>query len=189
MGKVPIGANTTICPMPVTLIGSLVNGRPNFMTVAFISRVCLDPPLVSMGLNKRSATREAVLKNRAFSVNFPTAAMVKETDYCGIVSANNTDKSMLFEVFYGKNPAAPMIQRCPLSLECSVAGTHDFQSHTCIIGEITAAHIDECCLTARKPDPKKINPLLLTVPDNRYWALGESVGCAWSAGKELVKGK
>lgn len=189
MGKVPIGTNTTICPMPVTLIGSVVKGRPNFMTVAFISRVCLDPPLVSVGINRRSATREAVLRNQAFSINFPSVAMMKEADYCGMVSGNNTDKSMLFEVFYGKRPDAPMIQRCPLCIECTVVETHDFRSHTCFIGEITAAHIDESCLAGGRPDPKKINPLLLTMPDNRYWALGENVGSAWSAGKELLKGK
>jgi len=189
MDKVTIGTNATICPMPVTLIGSCIGGRPNFMTVAFISRVCMDPPLVSMGLNKRSASREAILENKEFSVNFPTPAMVKEADYCGIVSAKNTDKSMLFPVFYGILSAAPMIRSCPLSFICKVIETHDFRSHTCIIGEIVASYLDKSCLTDDKPDPKKINPLVLTMPDNHYWTLGGSAGNAWSAGKELMEKK
>ena len=186
MEKVTIGTNPTICPMPVTLSGSVVCGRPNFMTVAFISRVCMDPPLLSMGLNKRSATREAILENQTFSVNFPSAAMMKETDYCGIVSAKNTEKSMLFPVFYGSLPTAPMIRSSPLSFECKLVETHDFRSHTCIIGEIVASHLDKSCLTEGKPDPKKINPLFLTMPDNHYWTLGECAGIAWSVGKELT---
>jgi hypothetical protein len=32
---------------------------------------------------------------------------------------------------------------------------------------------------------KKIDPLLLTMPDNRYWTLGEYAGDAWNAGKQL----
>jgi len=186
MEKVPIGTNATICPMPVTLIGSIVKDRPNFMTVAFIARVAMDPPLLSMGLNKRSATREAILTTGVFSVNFPSVSMLKATDYCGLVSANNTDKSRLFEVFYGTATTAPMIRQCPLSFECKVVETHDFRSHTCFIGEIVATHLDESCLTANKPDPKKINPVMLTMPDNHYWKLGEVVGSAWNVGRDLM---
>ena len=189
MDKVSIGTNATICPMPITLIGSMVNDRPNFMNVAFISRVNMDPPLISMGLNKRSATREAVLANKTFSVNFPSAAMVRETDYCGIVSAKNTDKSGLFEIFYGMLPTAPMIRDCHLSFECRVVETHDFKTHTCFIGEIVATHLDKSCLSDGKPDPQKINPLVLTMPDNHYWTLGKSVASAWSIGKELTTTK
>lgn len=187
MEKISIGTNATICPMPITLIGSMVNDRPNFMTVAFISRVSMDPPLISMGLNKHSATREAILKSREFSVNFPSAEMVREADYCGIVSAKDTDKSGLFETFSGSLAAAPMIRKCPLSFECRVVETHDFTSHTCFIGEIVATHLEKGCLTDGKPDPKKINPVVLTMPDNHYWTLGTTVGSAWSAGRELKR--
>lgn len=34
---------------------------------------------------------------------------------------------------------------------------------------------------------KKIDPLLLSMPDNRYWTLGEHAGDAWSIGKSLKK--
>ena len=40
-----------------------------------------------------------------------------------------------------------------------------------------------------KPDVQKIKPFVLTMPDNRFWAIGECVGKAWDAGKVLRKGK
>ncbi len=186
MTKQSIGTNATICPMPITLIGSMVNGKPNFMTVAFISRVNMDPPLLSMGLNMRSATREAILKTGTFSVNFPSSALVVQADFCGIVSGNTTDKSELFKVFYGETPDAPMIEECPLSFECRVVETHDFKTHTCFIGEIIATHLDSTCMTDGKPDPTKIDPIILTMPDNHYWKIGDPVGNAWSEGKCLI---
>lgn len=185
--KVSIGTNATICPMPVTLIGSMVQGRPNFMTVAFISRINMQPPLICMGLNKRSATREAVLANKTFSINFPPAEMVEKADYCGLVSGKDVDKSGLFEVFYGSLPDVPMIRECSLSFECKVTETHEFTSHTCIFGEIIATHLNADCFTDDKPDPKKINPILLTMPDNEYWTIGNPVGKAWTAGRVLMK--
>ncbi len=187
MEKVSIGTNATICPMPVTLIGTMVNNRPNFMTVAFISRVNMDPPLISMALNKRSATREAVLASGVFSVNFPSAAMVEKADYCGMVSGHHVDKSPLFGIFYGSIPGAPLIRECPLSFECRVVESHEFKTHTGVIGEIVGTHLDENCLTDNKPDPKKINPLLLTMPDNMYWTIGDPVGKAWNAGRALME--
>jgi hypothetical protein len=42
-------------------------------------------------------------------------------------------------------------------------------------------------MTDGKPDIRKMHPVLLTMPDNRYWTVGEHAGDAWSAGKTLMK--
>ena len=55
------------------------------------------------------------------------------------------------------------------------------------IGEIIASYTEEKYLTDCKLDIRKINPLLLTMPDNRYWTVGEYAGDAWSIGKNLKK--
>jgi len=36
-----------------------------------------------------------------------------------------------------------------------------------------------------KPDFAKIDPLFLTMPDNRYWFVGREAGKAWGAGKKV----
>jgi len=43
-------------------------------------------------------------------------------------------------------------------------------------------------LTDGKPDIRKLNPLLLTMMDNRYWIVGEYVGDAGSIGKNVKIG-
>ena len=53
------------------------------------------------------------------------------------------------------------------------------------IGEIIASYSEERYLSGDLLDIKKINPLLLTMPDNRYWTVGEYAGEAWSIGKTL----
>ena len=108
--------------------------------------------------------------------------MVAITDYCGIVSGKNTDKSDLFEVFYGELKAAPMISACPLSIECKLVQTVDLPTNTFFIAEIRNIYSEEQYLADGKPDPKKMRPFLLTMPDNRFWALGEQVGNAWKDG-------
>ena len=96
------------------------------------------------------------------------------------------DKSGLFETFYGKLETAPMIQECPVSFECKVIRTVELPKDELFIGEIVATYCDESCLTEGVPDLKKINPLVLLMPDRKYVALGQEVGSAWKIGKKLM---
>lgn len=185
MKKITIGTNVFIFPMPVTLVGATVNGRANFMTVGWVTRVNAKPPILAVGLNKMHYTPGGIRENRTFSVNFPSADMVEETDYCGLVSGRRTDKSSVFRVFYGALQSAPMISECTLSLECKLVDIYELPTNNLFIGEIVAAHTEEKYLTDGKLDVHKMNPLVLTMPDNSYWRIGGYAGRAWSAGKKL----
>jgi hypothetical protein len=46
------------------------------------------------------------------------------------------------------------------------------------------AYADADAVTDGKPDLEKIRPFSLTMPDNRYWAVGEYAGQAWESGKQ-----
>lgn len=185
MSKVNIGPNVYVFPMPVTLVGATVEGRANFMAVAWVARVNGSPPIVAVGLNQRHYTPEGIQEYGTFSVNFPSQDLVEQTDYCGLVSGRKADKSGLFEVFYGELETAPMIAECPLCLECSLYDTVSLPTHFLFLGQIVAAYTEERYLSDGKLDVQRMAPFVLTMPDNRYWALGDQVGRAWSDGKKL----
>lgn len=188
MSKVNLGANAYIYPMPVTLVGAMVGGKANFMAVGWVMRVNWQPPLLAVALNKAHFTPKGIRENQTFSVNFPGADLMEKTDYCGLVSGHKVDKSGLFRVFYGELETAPLIEECPLGLECRLYQVVELPANDLFIGEIVAAHADEDCLTDGRPDIEKINPLVLTMPDNNYWTVGAHAGRAWGAGKKLKKG-
>ncbi|MFY1113274.1 MAG: flavin reductase family protein [Methanosarcinaceae archaeon] len=171
--------------MPVTLLGANVEGKANFMALGWITRVNANPPMLGVGVHKSHYTAEGIKENKSFSVNFPEAEMIRETDYCGLVSGEKVDKSGLFEVFYGELETAPMIRECTLNLECKLVETLEFPTNYFFVGEITTAYSEEQYLTQVKPDIKKIEPLLLTIPDNSYWKVGDYAGEAWKIGKSL----
>jgi flavin reductase (DIM6/NTAB) family NADH-FMN oxidoreductase RutF len=187
MPKTKIAPNIFI-PMPVVLVGTVVDGRPNFMAVGWVTRVNSQPPLIGVGIHKSHHTARGILANGAFSVCIPGADLADRTDYCGLVSGETEDKSAVFDLFYGEIQAAPLIRECPLCFECRLVHTGDFATNYFFVGEITAAHADEAVLTNGKPDWDRINPLILTMPDNRYWRLGECVGTAWRMGKSVRPG-
>jgi len=187
MAKVKVKNSYIGYPMPVTLIGAKVEGKPNFLAAAWVSRVNYDPPIVSVALGHGKLTVEGILANQAFSLNIPNVDMLIETDYCGVVSGRKVDKSALFEVFYGETGAAPMIAKCPMCLECKLLDTIHLAADTIYLGEVMATFAEEACLSDGNPDVEKIKPFMLSMPDNRYWSLGEVVGRAWKDGLQLKK--
>ena len=82
-----------------------------------------------------------------------------------------------------------MISDCPLSIECKVLQTVDLPTNSFFIAEIVNIYTEDEFLTDGNPDMKKINPFLLTMPDNNFWSIGERIGKAWDAGKKLRKSK
>ena len=177
--------NLFCLPWAQTILGTHLNGKVNFMALDWLTRVNFKPAMLGICVNKINASHEAITDTGEFSVNLPSSEMVKITDYAGLVSGKRTDKSDLFEVYYGELKSAPLIERCPLSIECKVSQTVDLPTNSFFIAEIINIFTEDKYLTDGKPDIKKINPFLLTMPDNRFWSIGDCLGYAWNAGKKI----
>lgn len=187
MGMTRIDNNVSIYPMPVVLAGAVVGEKVNFLAVGWISRVNSQPPMLAMALNKRHFTNGGIREHKEFSINLPGVDLLEKADYCGLVSGRETDKSKLFNIFYGKLRSAPLIRECPLCIACSLVEVMPLPSNDLFIGEVMEAYADEGCLTAGSPDISKMQPFTLTMPDNTYWRIGEKAGQAWDAGRRLMK--
>lgn len=187
MKKMKLGSKPMIYPMPVALVGADIDGKPNFMTIAFIGIVNMNPAMIAMGVNPSHFTCKGIIKNKTFSVNLPSAKMREVTDYVGLTSGEKKDKSELFTIFRGKTKTAPLIKECPLNLECklikklTLGGTDII-----IIGEIIETYCEEQFMTDGKPDVKKMGTYVFTMNDNRYFSLGKIIGKAWSDGKKYM---
>ncbi len=118
MHKIPTGPKTLIYPLPIVLVGANVDNKPNFLTVGACGIVNLEPPMISVAINHNRYTDRGIRQNMTFSVNLPSRGMVKETDYCGIVSGSKVNKVKVcqFRIFYGKLGNAPLIDQCPINL-------------------------------------------------------------------------
>lgn len=181
--RINIGNNAFILPEPQTILGTMLDGKPNFMALAWITRLNYKPCLMGMGVNQGHASHRAIVETGEFSINVPSVDMVQITDYVGLASGNRTDKSTVFDTHFGELKNAPLIKECPLSMEFKLYKTVALPTNTFFIGELVAAWTSEEYLTNGIVDVEKVRPITLTMPDNRYWAVGEQVGRAWHDGK------
>jgi len=188
MGKILMGPQTLLYPTPILLVGANIDDKPNFMAVAWCGIANSEPPMISIAIRHQRYTLRGVRQNLTFSANIPSADIVRETDYCGLVSGRKINKveACQFKVFYGKLDSAPLIEQCPINLECTVMHILNLGTHSLIVGKIEETYISEDCLTDGKPDVNKIKPFtFITSPALQYQALGEVIAKAFSIGKEL----
>lgn len=185
MTKVEIDSGGSPFPKPIVLIGSMVEGRPNFITVAWFNRMSRTPNIWGACVGKTKHTVQGIKENKTFSFNFPAADLVVKTDYCGIRSGKDVDKSKLFDIFYGALGNAPMIQECPVTAECTLHELIDISTHYLVLGEVKHIYSEERFMSEGVLDQKKLNLLLFTNPAFQYWTLGDVVADAYSVGKQL----
>lgn len=182
--KKKLGGKTALYPMPVVLAGALVDGRPNYITIAHVG--IMDMNHISLSMGKMHYTNSGIKENGTFSVNIPPERLVKETDYCGLVSGTKADKARLFETFYGELETAPMIAGCPVNMECRLVQTVDMPNHDVFIGEVMEVFCDEHVTGDNGIDFAKVGPILFAGYDRCYFRMGERFADAWSVGKELM---
>jgi flavin reductase (DIM6/NTAB) family NADH-FMN oxidoreductase RutF len=185
MKKKKLGPQPMLWPHPTVLVGSVADGQPDFAAVAWTGVAASSPPAVTIALQHHRYSLKGIYQNRAFSVNIPSRDLVKETDYCGIVSGANTDKvkDCGFTVFYGDTAGAPLIEQCPINLECEVVHILNMGSHALVVGKVIETHFSENCLTDGHPDMDKVRPFVFG-PD-KYFPVGGAFADAFKVGNEI----
>lgn len=184
MDRIRLENQAVLYPMPVVIVGTLVDGRPNYMTAAWATPVNYKPVMIGVALGRSHHTTRGIREHGEFSLSIPSCALMEAVDYAGIVSGEKTDKSGLFTPFYGELKHAPMAAECPLAMECRVTQVVSLPLDDFFIAELVGVHAAPECVTGGEFDLAKASPFVFTMPDRGYWALGERIGDAWKAGKK-----
>ena len=179
-GPVPI-----LAAYPVVMVGSMVDGKPDLATVAWTGVAASVPPTISIALQHHRYSLKGIRQNMVFSVNIPSVELIKETDFCGLVTGARVDKieRCNFNVFYGKLDKAPLIEQCPVVHACEVVQILNLGSHELIIGRIVETYVSDTCLTDGRPDANKIHPLIYV--GRGYSEVGPFHGMAFQVGKTI----
>ena len=189
MSKKTLGAVPLVYPIPIVLVGSMVNDRANFTEVGDCAVMGINPALVTISLAATHHSTGGVDAHGEFSINFPNTDLIAKADYCGIVSGRDVDKSRLFTVFAGELAHAPLIEECPVGLECRVLETVQIKHRRIFIAEVVQCHIDETYVEAcddRKSvaSLRRLDPLIYAL-DNRYYKIGDPIGTGYAEGRSL----
>jgi flavin reductase (DIM6/NTAB) family NADH-FMN oxidoreductase RutF len=186
MNKIKIKNLPMVYPIPAVLVGAVVEGRSNYITLGNCGIISVDPGVIYISSQKGHYTNRGIHENGLFSVNIPSADLMQKLDYCGLVTGEKTDKSQVFQTFYESNDLIPLIGECPINMECEVIKTFEIYEMEVFIGQVTGVYVDQKCMSDGFPDTTKLNPILYCM-DNLYWNIGKPLGTGFSEGLSLMK--
>ena len=179
MEKVTLETNALLVPAPVILLSSVGEaGSPNIMGVSWASVVCATPPLVSVALRAERLSYSFIRESGEFVLNIPPASLLRAVDFCGTVSGQDMDK--FAKAGFTPVPAlkvrAPVIEECPVNLECVVRQSLVLGSHVLFLAEVVALRADKEVVEDGAIIVGRVAPLAYDPFGGDYWSLKEVVG-------------
>jgi flavin reductase (DIM6/NTAB) family NADH-FMN oxidoreductase RutF len=167
-------------PVPAALVTCRRAGeRPNIITIAWIGVACSRPPMLALGIRPGRFSHALVRDTHQLVVNIPSRDLLERVDWCGLVSGR--DRNKFQETGLTPTPAkkvgAPLIQECPLNLECHLRQIIPLGSHDLFLAEVVAMWVDEGILNeSGKVDVAKLAPLAYCAGVYEYWGLSPRLG-------------
>jgi len=177
MPKELLEPQTMLFPLPAVMVSCQEEGkRPNIITLAWVGVVCSEPPMVGISIRKNRYSFDIIKESKEFVINIPRGGLLKAVDFCGTTSGKDVDKfaECGLTPMKGTKVNAPLIEECPVNLECVVRQIPDLGSHCLFIGEIVATHVDSEYLNEKEePDVGKMKLFCYCPKAHEYRAVSE----------------
>lgn len=179
------GVKSWFYPLPVLIIATYdENGNADAMNAAWGG--LYDSNQVILCLSADHKTTKNIHLKKAFTVSFADASHVVESDYVGVVSANqiaNKMENAKFTTTKSDIVNAPIINELSVALECRFVKTTEDGN---IIGEIMNVSVDDKVLNDDgNIDVEKLQVISFDPANNAYHVMGKKVGNAFKDGNQL----
>ena len=159
MDKISLNPGIAMFPMPAAVISVGIGEEANLITLAYVGKVCLQPPIIAISIHPRRHSYKLIEKHREFVINYPTKDQLREMDYCGTRSGRDVNKwdDLNLTKEQGIVVQVPMVKEFPWNMECKIIKRIELGSHVCFFGEVVATHSDSRFVTNNRLDPEKFN--------------------------------
>ncbi len=177
--KKEINPTTAVVPCPVVLLSVAGKERPNIITLSWVANVCSKPPTVAVGIRPQRHSYEMVKAAGDFVLNIPSVNEFEAADFAGTKSGRDHDKFSECNLTPRASTkiGSPMIEECPINLECRIKSVESIGAHDLFIAEVVAVHIDDSMLDERgRFDSSKMEMFSYVPLSGEYWSLGKKLG-------------
>lgn len=166
-----------LAPVPAALVTCGTMEKPNVLTIGWTGICCTRPPMTYISVRPERFSHDIIKESGEFVINLTTSAMVKQTDFCGVKSGRDMNKieKCNFHLVESHKLNVPLIEECPVSLECRVVEVKPLGSHTMFLAEIIGVDVDEKFIDSKG----KLNLQqcgLMAYAHGEYFALGRKLG-------------
>ena len=137
---------TMIYPLPAVMVSC--GSEPseyNIITVAWVGTICTNPPMCYISVRPERHSYPILKKNMEFVINLTTRRLAYATDWCGVNSGKDHAKFEEMKLTPGKASvvSAPIIEECPLCIECRIKEVMALGSHDMFIADVVNVQADD----------------------------------------------
>ena len=178
MSKKLLKPTTALSPVPAVMVSCCNEaGEKNIITIAWVGTLCSEPPMIGIGIRKSRFSYHMIEETGEFVVNLPSESLTWATDFCGVNSGRNVDKFGELELnpVAGEEVKAPLIDECPVNIECKVKDIIELGSHDLFVGQVVAVHAEDDLLDD-KGRFRIEDADLIAYGRSTYWSIGEALG-------------
>ena len=126
-------------PSGVTVVTTLVDGVRHGMTASSFSSVSLDPPLVSVCLDRRLYSHTLIAESGVFGVNVLAKDQAEVARvFAGMVP--DVEDRFASESWTTAETGVPLLESALGWLDCKVVHEYPGGDHTIFVGEVVAGH-------------------------------------------------
>ena len=134
-------------PLPAVMVSTAdKSGKSNIITVAWTGTVCTNPAMLYISVRPERYSYDLLKDSGEFVVNLTTEKLKKATDWCGVRSGRDVDKWKEMHLTAGrasKLDYAPIIEECPVNIECKVTEIKELGSHHMFLAKVEAVQVGE----------------------------------------------
>ena len=177
MAKKTLRGGTLLAPLPPTMVSCGDMENSNIITIGWTGILNTIPPKTYISVRPTRHSYEMIKEKGEFVINLTPSNLVKEADYCGIYTGkkvNKFEKCKLTKV-KGTQIDTPMIEECPVNIECRVTDIIPLGSHDMFMADILAVNVNEELFD--KEDKMHLDKAnLICYSHGEYFELGKKIG-------------
>lgn len=183
--RTSVPPNAFYVPSPVVLLSTVDEaGTVDISAMSAVGVVCLDPPIVAVGIKARRQTYSNIRRTGQFVLNLPLESDLWASDFVGtrpLRKAPDKVEESGLEVGILPESGLPYLPSCPVSMACELVGNlgrHELgleraPSHQVVLGRMTECSVDDKWIG---DDEVRLEEMPLLVYLNRVYArTGENI--------------
>jgi len=184
--RVSIPPNAFYVPSPVILLSTVdPDGQVDVSAMSAVGVVCLDPPVIAVGIKARRRTYRNIRRTGTFVVNLPLEEDLHAVDYTGTRKFRDSPEKVAesgLAIERLPESGLPYVTSCPVAMACELAGNlgrtelglDGPPSHQVVLGRITECTVERQWLAE---DELRLEDMPVLLYLNRvYAARGRNLG-------------
>lgn len=179
MGKILWKPGTMIYPLPAVMVScGESEDENNIITISWTGTICTNPPMCYISVRPERHSYKIIKRTGGYVINLTTEPLARATDWCGVKSGADFKKfrEMNLTAIRASLVNAPMIDECPLNIECAVTEIKALGSHHMFISEVVAVHADENLIEEPGGALRLDNAGMICYSHGKYFTLGKFIG-------------